>query len=123
MSEPRILVIVFDDTGDEARCSLEGPLSRFYAISDAYDAALTFDRAAMAALFDAFTPQLVSWSYGQPATREGMDDMDPNVMLAIIRQWVFGVRSAPLPLSRRSFGGTPSPEASPSAEPPVPTPA
>lgn len=123
MPEPRILVIVFDDTESEVRCSLEGTLRQFYAITDAYDVALTFDRAAMAALFDLFAPVLVSWSYEPPATREGMDDMDPNVMLAIIRQWIFGVRSAPLPLARRSFGGVPSPEASPSEESPLPTPA
>lgn len=123
MPEPRVLVIVFDDTEAEVRCSLEGPLSRFYAITDAYDPALTFERTAMATLFDLFAPVLVSWSYQPPATREGMEEMDPNVTLAIIREWIFGVRSAPLPLARRSIGGAPSPVASPSEGSPEPTPA
>lgn len=69
------------------------------------DAALRFMPEPVEALCDTFAPYLDSWSFPEPADAEGLRDRDVNLLLAIVREWVTGVRQVPLPLPLRSSAG------------------
>jgi hypothetical protein len=60
------------------------------------------------ALFEKFEPYLVRWTFEQPATAEGLMDVDFKLSIAIIQQWSKGVRDVPLPLPLSASDGTPS---------------
>jgi len=57
------------------------------------------------ALYAKWAPvALISWSFPEPATVAGLGARDPNLGLAIVRQWIEGVRHVPLPLPVPSSG-------------------
>ncbi|CAB4173624.1 hypothetical protein UFOVP1028_38 [uncultured Caudovirales phage] len=90
------------------------PMRDYFGLAQQLDAASS--AADYTALFGAFVDAgvLVSWTFPEPCDLPGMMARDFKLNLAIIRQWIAGVRSVPLPLPRRPSGGTPStPEASP----------
>jgi len=69
------------------------------------------DAAEMVALFGRFADlALVSWSFPEPATAEGMKRRDVNLGLAMMGQWLEQVGRVPLPLPLGSSGSEPSPE-------------
>lgn len=108
----KFAVIEFDEYPDEWYRVRLSPVSLddFEAIVDAYLAAdkiglMPKELRAMAALF---VPLLESWSHKKPVTLKALGSLDPNLLFALVGQWINGVRSVPLPLPRRSSDGEPS---------------
>ena len=104
-------VIEFEEHPDEwTRVRVSGVSVRdFGAVVEAYnEAARRFMPEPVDALCDKFAPFLDSWSYPEDTTADGLRERDVNLLLAIVREWVTGVRSVPLPLPRRSSDGEPS---------------
>lgn len=88
------------------------PMSAFDRIGEMYgEGATAFHRQGTTDGLRALAAEFVK--VAQP-TRNGkpakLDDADPNLLLAVVRQWHGGVRSVPLPLPRGSSSSEPSPE-------------
>lgn len=113
--EPRILVLTFDEYPDtEFRAVISPvPLRDFLAIVAAYEeAARTMLPDQIGTMCDLFAPYS-----REPATRDAFGDLDPNLILGIVGEWVMGVRRAPVPLRHGSSGGGASPADSQSPSP------
>jgi len=103
-------VIEFEDYPDEwVRVRLTGvSVQRFGDLVNAYnDAALRFMPEPVDRLCELFAPLVDSWSYDEDVNVDGLRARDVNMLLALVREWVTGVRSVPLPLPKRSSGGEP----------------
>jgi hypothetical protein len=103
----KTITIEFDEYPDQeivARLS-PVPLDTFDAIVDAYLEAAEIIAEKVRALAELFGPLLVSWSFPEPADAAGLGARDPNLIVAIVGQWILGVRTVPLPLPVRSSAG------------------
>lgn len=105
------LTIEFEDRPEKV-VTRQSPVSlrEFFAVREAIDAAKWDDRASVEAMFAAFAPLLISWDFPQPATAEGLADIDMHLAVTIALAWRNEVRNVPRPLARRSSDGEPSPE-------------
>lgn len=118
------LTLVFDEYPDDEivlRIS-PVPMGDYFDIIELYDGAMeTSDLTKVRALFDRFAPvALVSWSFPEPATAEGLYRRDFKLASALVAQWLKGVRDVPRPLPLMSSDGTASmreTSPSPSSEP------
>lgn len=114
-------VIEFEEYPDEwYRVRLSPvPLSRYRDVVAAYKAAGESGILAdeLVALLKVFIPVVDSWSHEAEVSLDALLELDPNLLFALVGQWINGVRSVPLPLPRRSSDGAPSadPETSPSS--------
>lgn len=98
----------FEEYPDEwVRVRVSGVSVRdFGKVIAAYnDAAGRFMPEPIETLCDTFAPYLDSWSFPEPADADGLRERDVNLLLAIVREWVAGVRQVPLPLRQRSSDG------------------
>ena len=103
---------------DEVRVRITGVSVRdFGAIVDAFNEALgRFMPEPIGKLCDLFAPYLDSWTFDEPADADGLRERDVNLLFAIVREWVTGVRQVPLPLRLRSSDGEPSEDPTTSPE-------
>jgi hypothetical protein len=103
----KTITIEFDEyPGEEIVARLSPvPLDTFDAIVDAYIEAAEIIPEKVRALANLFGPLLVSWSFPEPADAAGLGARDPNLIVAIAREWIMGVRTVPLPLPVRSSAG------------------
>lgn len=80
------------------------PLDDYFGVLEDIEELASAD--AIRAAFRRFADlALVSWTFPEPATGEGMLRRDMNLGLAVIRQWAREVREVALPLPRASSGG------------------
>lgn len=111
-------VIEFEEYPDEwFRVRVNGVSVREFdaAIETYNESAVRFMPGPIEKLCDLFAPFLESWSRdGDPDVRE----LDVNLLLALVREWVNGVRNVPLPLPRRSSDGEPSEDPTPNSTSP-----
>lgn len=110
-----LATLVFEDLDGEVVVRLSPVPMRVYfdLIKRRAEASTVEDYEA---LFRAFCDAglLVSWTFPEPCNFDGLMARDVKFGLAVLRDWVAGVRSVPLPLPRSASGGTEStPEASP----------
>ena len=126
MADTTATLVFYEYPDDEIVVRLSPiPMRAYFDLLADYDAANT--APAYAALFERFVGLglLVSWTFPEPCDVDGFMARDFKLGLAIVKQWIVGVRDVPLPLPRSASGGTPStPEASPpsSTEPSSSTP-
>jgi hypothetical protein len=107
----RPLIIEFEDyPGHEVETILTPVPVAAYLEVNAQLRNLRMNPESFRALFDAFAPFLVRWTFDEPADADGLMQMDYNLAIAIVNQWSGGVRDVPLPLPRRPSDGTPSEE-------------
>ena len=105
----RYAVIEFEEEpGTEFRVRLSPvPLSTFEAITDAFvnvvSSMLPENTRALGAAF-------------APVYDGDVSALDVNVFLALVREWLREVRTAPLPLRLRSSDGEPSADPEPASE-------
>lgn len=91
------------------------PLGTFEAINAAYAVAVGgFQAQGDAAKLRTLTAEFVKVAKptrnGAAISADRLLAIDPNLAIALIRQWHAGVRNVPLPLLRGSSGSDPSPE-------------
>lgn len=94
------------------------PMRLFFDLMAESDTARTV--GALRDLFAKFIDAglLVSWTFEEPCTLDGYLERDKALGIAIVRQWIEGVRNVPLPLPLSASGGTRStPEASQPSSP------
>lgn len=102
----RFAVLEFEDLPEVRVRIAPVPFGTFNALFELYVAADNYRMPdEVKAMCDAFAPFLDSWGYPEPATREGMDAREVAVLVAIVREWIQGVRTVPRPLPRRSSDG------------------
>lgn len=104
-------VIEFEEYPDEwTRVRISDVSVRdFGAVIAAFnEAARRFMPEPIEKLCELFAPYIDSWSYPEPVDADGLLSRDVNLLLALVREWVTGVRSVPLPLRLRSSDGEPS---------------
>lgn len=120
MAEITTATLVFDEYPDDeivVRLS-PVPMRHYFALVEKWDAAERL--GDYAALFREFAEAglLISWTFPEPCDVDGFLARDFKLGVAIVREWIQGVRDVPLPLPRSASAGTPStPEASPSNSP------
>lgn len=98
----RFAVIEFEEHPDEFRVRLGPvPLVDFEAVMDAYNAAARSGLMPkpMRAMAQRFAP------FSESHDLEALVGLDLNLLMALVGQWINGVRSVPLPLPRRSSDG------------------
>ena len=104
--------LVFDEyPADEVVVRLAPiPMEDYFDVLERFDAVKEgagFD--GIRGLFDRFADvALVSWTFPEAADAAGLRRRDLNLALAIIGQWISGVRDVPLPLPLSSSAGAPS---------------
>lgn len=113
----RTIILEFEEYPDDEFTVTVSPvpLATFEKISELYGtAAAEFTSKGtgdgIRALAKAFGPVAHPQAKGKGVA---LADLDPNLALALVRQWHAGVRKVPLPLPRRSSAGEPSAETSP----------
>jgi hypothetical protein len=128
----RTYVLEFQDETDyedlvvKVRPPTVGEALRNMDLSWMYEDELTEEQrvAKLMELYELFLTRLVSWNIEDeddqpvPTTLEGLQSLDQDFGLRIVRSWLFETSAVSRPLESGSPGGDPSVEASIPMEPP-----
>lgn len=109
------LVLAFEEyPDDEIRVRLTPvSITTYFDIADAYGSGTWQGRDEVKAMYAAFAPVLLSWTFEPPATADGLAEIDSKLSFAIVDQWLREVRKVPAPLPLRSSDTTPSEDPDP----------
>lgn len=109
------LVLAFEEYPDDEIVTRLSPVSirTYFGVVDAYGSGEWDGLAEIEAMYAAFAPALIRWTFEPPATAEGLAEIDAKLSFAIVRRWMDAVRQVPPPLLVRSSDTTPSEDPSP----------
>jgi len=103
----RTLTLVFDEYPDEEIVlrTAPVPMSDYLAIAGLWDESRRKGGDLIGLMRRFGDVALVSWTFPEPATGEGMMARDLNLGIALVAHWMKGVRDVPLPLPVPSSAG------------------
>jgi hypothetical protein len=102
-----VAVLEFEEyPGQEIRLRISDvPLTEYW---DFAEWRMEWSRAGFDELCERLGKYLVSWTFPEPATVEGLKARDPNLLVAMRNQWAQAVANVPLPLPVASSNGASS---------------